>query len=140
MDWRRGWTFPNTLVGLATRSLFGRKHFIDRGLGHYEAKPASPFDRAMRKIGFSAITLGDIVFYVAGAFDGAAVGGSGRRVRHELEHVRQARRLGIFFFPAYGLASLWSLLRHGSAYRENVFEQQARNVTHDTETTPEDRA
>jgi Zn-dependent protease len=121
IDWKRGWTFPNTLVGMTTRSIFGRKHFIDRGLGHYEAKPGSPFDRAMRQIGFAAITLGDQVLYVAG-------GMHKERVLHELEHVAQARRWGPLFFPAYGLASLWSLVRYGSAYRQNRFEQHARDA------------
>ena len=125
MDWRRVWTFPNTVIGMATRSLFGRKHFIDKGQGHYEAKSGSPFDRAMRRINRSAITLGDQVLYIAGAM-------TRDRVYHELEHVSQARRWGPLFFPVYGLASLWSLVRHGSLYRGNAFERRAREVVEKT--------
>ncbi len=121
MDWRRAWTFPNTLVGIAVRSLFGRTNFIDKGFGHYEASPGSPFDRAMRRMNKAAITLGDQVLYVAGAM-------TQDRVYHELEHVSQARKWGPLFFPAYGVASLWALIRHGSLYRENTFERKARRV------------
>jgi hypothetical protein len=45
---------------------------------------------------------------------------------HERVHVAQYERWGPLFFPAYGLSSLWQLLRGRSPYRSNHFEVQAR--------------
>ena len=44
---------------------------------------------------------------------------------HERVHVRQCERWGIFFLPAYGIASLIALARGGSMYRDNAFEREA---------------
>ena len=44
---------------------------------------------------------------------------------HERVHVRQCERWGIFFLPAYGIASLIALARGGNMYRDNVFEREA---------------
>ena len=44
---------------------------------------------------------------------------------HERVHVRQCERWGIFFLPAYGIASLIALARGGSMYRDNGFEREA---------------
>lgn len=44
---------------------------------------------------------------------------------HEHVHVAQAERWGIFFIPAYFLASLWVWLRGGSPYHDNPFEREA---------------
>jgi hypothetical protein len=45
---------------------------------------------------------------------------------HERVHVAQYERWGPLFFPAYGLSSLWQLLRGRSPYWYNHFEVQAR--------------
>jgi hypothetical protein len=45
---------------------------------------------------------------------------------HERVHVAQYERWGPLFFPAYGLSSLWQLLRGRSPYWSNHFEVQAR--------------
>jgi hypothetical protein len=47
-------------------------------------------------------------------------------VEHELEHVRQWRRLGPLFLPAYVVSSAWALMRHRNPYRANRFEIAAR--------------
>ncbi len=44
---------------------------------------------------------------------------------HERAHVRQYEVWGIFFLPAYALASLWAWARGGHYYRENWFERMA---------------
>ncbi|MCS7013761.1 MAG: hypothetical protein RMI34_06990 [Chloroherpetonaceae bacterium] len=44
---------------------------------------------------------------------------------HEHIHIQQYERLGIFFIPAYFLASLWALLSGKHAYYGNPFEQEA---------------
>jgi hypothetical protein len=45
---------------------------------------------------------------------------------HERVHVAQYERWGLLFFPAYGLSSLWQVLRGRSPYWYNHFEVQAR--------------
>src|SRR5450759_218541 len=47
-------------------------------------------------------------------------------VEHELEHVRQWRRLGPLFLPAYVVSSAWALMRDRNPYRANRFEIAAR--------------
>lgn len=47
---------------------------------------------------------------------------------HELVHVAQYRRWGVFFLPAYAAASLHAGLRGGRAYRDNAFEREARRL------------
>lgn len=113
------WNSPNTLVGMGVRSLFGRRAFIDRGLGHYEAKPGSAFDRTMQRMGKAAITLGEVVLYTSGSM-------TRRRVHHELEHVKQGRLWGPAFFPAYLIASLSAAFSGRRIYTDNLFESQAR--------------
>ncbi len=44
---------------------------------------------------------------------------------HERVHVRQYGRWGLFFVPAYVIASAWLKLRGRDAYRENPFEVEA---------------
>ncbi len=70
--------------------------------------------------GAAAITLGSLVIMRPGRENDE------RLVRHELVHVAQYDRLGIFFFPAYGLASLGALIRGGHHYKDNRFERAAR--------------
>ena len=45
---------------------------------------------------------------------------------HELEHVRQYERWGVFFFLAYPACSLWQLLCGRNPYWFNHFEVQCR--------------
>lgn len=45
---------------------------------------------------------------------------------HERVHVEQYERWGPIFFLAYGLSSLWQLLRGRNPYWQNHFEVQAR--------------
>ncbi len=45
---------------------------------------------------------------------------------HERVHVRQYERWGPVFFLAYGLSSLWQMLRGRRPYWDNHFEIQAR--------------
>jgi hypothetical protein len=47
-------------------------------------------------------------------------------IRHELEHVGQWSRLGPFFLPVYGAASMIAILAGRNRYRDNIFEIAAR--------------
>jgi hypothetical protein len=48
-------------------------------------------------------------------------------VRHELEHVRQWRRYGPLFLPAYFASSARAIARRRHPYRDNRYELAARS-------------
>ncbi len=48
---------------------------------------------------------------------------------HELVHVQQAQRWGVFFPVAYLASSIWQLIRGRCAYADNCFERQANAET-----------
>jgi hypothetical protein len=112
------WNTPNTLIGLLTKGVFGRRKFKRVGEQQYEALLGSPFDKFMRKIGFAAITLGEVVLFVNG-------GVTKKRLVHEMAHVKQGRKWGILFLPLYLSASLWGRLSEGTWYASNHFEKDA---------------
>ena len=59
----------------------------------------------------------------------AQCGQANRRIlRHELEHVRQAARWGVFFPLAYLAASGYAVARGGHSYWDNRFEVAARRA------------
>ena len=68
--------------------------------------------------GFGAITLGDAILYADGSLPMVLRD-------HELVHVRQGRRWGPLFLPAYGLESLWQRAHGRDLYWDNRFERQA---------------
>lgn len=117
------WAFPTTCVGLLFLPLAllsgGGYHVVDGVLEIH----GGLVDRFLRRCtllegGASAMTLGHVVL--------------GRDELlleltrpHERVHVRQCERWGIFFLPAYGIASLIALARGGNVYRDNAFEREA---------------
>ena len=56
-------------------------------------------------------------------------------IRHELEHVRQWRRLGPLFLALYGLESMRVMLLGGHRYHDNRYELAARS--RETDHAPE---
>lgn len=52
---------------------------------------------------------------------------------HERIHVQQYERWGLFFFPAYLLASLIAWLRGRDPYLDNTFEREAYGYNHNSE-------
>jgi hypothetical protein len=117
------WAGPTTLVGLIFFPLAvasgGGFQVVDGVLELYGGFVDFFLRRCtMLKGGASAMTLGHVVL--------------GRDLLlldltrpHERVHVRQCERWGIFFLPAYGIASLVALLRGGNMYRDNAFEREA---------------
>src|SRR5436190_24380051 len=72
-----------------------------------------------RCAGFAAITFGHVVI----GLDHSLL----QRVRvHELVHVQQYERWGVFFFPLYVASSLLQLLHRRDPYLDNAFEREAR--------------
>lgn len=114
----RLWTLPTTLPGLAAAGIArltgGSVHCVEGVLEVTGGWPA----HLLRRVGAAAMTLGDVVI----ARDEA----SQERCRpHERIHVRQARRWGPLFFPAYAVASLVAWLAGGHYYYDNRFEREA---------------
>jgi hypothetical protein len=69
--------------------------------------------------GVAAMTIGHVVI----ARDACALSNTRS---HERVHVAQYERWGVFFFPAYALASLWAAARGRHFYLDNWFEREAR--------------
>jgi hypothetical protein len=117
------WASPTTLIGLLFAPmalLTGGGIQIVEGVMEIHGGVAELFLRrcTLLKGGASAMTLGHVV-----------LGRNPEILRetrtHERVHVRQCERWGPLFVPAYLLASLVAVLRGGSAYQDNRFEQEA---------------
>lgn len=105
------WALPMTILGLLVSLVY-----LPRGV----------------RLRDGAIEI-EVVWLPGGLF-GQAIGcvvmfGPGHHAQtiiHEHVHVRQALEWGPLHPIAYLVASLWALLSGGSAYKDNVFERQAR--------------
>ena len=117
------WALPNTLIGLVffhLGAITGGGFQVVDGVLELHGGFVDFFLRRCTLLqgGASAMTLGHVVL--------------GRDLMlleltrpHERVHVRQCERWGIFFLPAYGIASLIAVARGGSMYRDNAFEREA---------------
>lgn len=116
------WASPWTLAALcvvAVARLLGCTVIGHRGtIGCYGPAMQKLLRCAPIAGGAAAITFGHVILATdRQTFD--------RTFEHELVHVRQYERWGLFFVPAYVLASLWLMLRRKDYYRENPFEKPA---------------
>lgn len=120
--WRYVWASPTTLLGLAagvlTLATGGHVH-RSRGVLEFHGGFAGWYLRRLARA--SALTLGHVVL----GRDPACLD---HCRTHELVHVRQAERWGLFFLPAYALSSLWCFLTGKHFYRDNAFEVEARRL------------
>jgi hypothetical protein len=82
--------------------------------------------------GAAALTIGHVVV----ARDGEALADTRA---HERVHVAQYERWGLFFLPAYVLASLWAAARGRHFYLDNRFEREARALEHDVTESADQR-
>jgi hypothetical protein len=117
------WTFPTTVVGLIFVPLAwisGGGMQVVQGVLEVHGGLVSFFLRRCTFLrgGASAMTLGHVVL-------GRDVQALDMTRDHERVHVRQCERWGMFFLPAYGIASLIALLRRQSPYLDNAFEREA---------------
>jgi len=118
---RYAWAFPVTALGLLVALLtFLTRGSLQRRDGTLEIHGGFS-RRLLRFFNAYALTLGHVILGTSPLVLAAY------RV-HEREHVRQCERWGIFFLPAYGLASLWAWLKGGHYYHDNGFEVRAREA------------
>lgn len=128
------WALPITAIGLLLLPLTlfrgGRVRFVS---GVLEAQgPAIAW--ILRRLvplrgGARAMTLGHVVL-------GRTALDLLHTRAHERAHVRQTEMLGPLFAPAYFLAGVYAWLRGKRAYRDNVFERQARSAENAPSTPP----
>ena len=118
------WAGPNSLLGLIAaipvRVGGGQWQRLEGTLECSGPLVEWFFARCVRRPGIAAITLGDVILGVSPEV-------LARVRRHERVHVRQYRRWGPLFLPAYAAASLVLWLRGKDAYRDNPFEVAAYN-------------
>ena len=113
--------FPLTLLGFVLALFGGCSLASYRGTLEAIAPRRGPWAWFFAR-GWAAITFGEVVVYKAGAW-------SPELVRHELEHVRQQRALGLLFVPLYLVVlPLWCLVRGRHPYRDNPLEIAARRA------------
>ncbi len=113
------WAAPWTLFGLLLvipLKLTGSALRFRRGVWTcYGPSTQTLLRRAPISGGAAALTLGHVIL----ACDEMTLH---RTFDHEMIHVGQYERWGVFFIPVYFLASLWLLIRRRDYYRENPFE------------------
>ena len=117
------WASPCSVVGLffsvIVLLLGGRAARSSSTLEVTFREGHAPGLTRLRWLPFRAITLCHVIIAVTRQ--------ELERLRaHELIHVRQYERWGMFFFVAYALSSAWQLLRGRHAYWDNRFEIEAR--------------
>lgn len=116
------WALPATLLGLLLASFalrHGRMYVVDGVIEAHGPWVAWVLTRCVPlEGGAAAMTFGHVVI------------GRDRRVleltrAHERVHVRQYERWGVFFLPAYVIASTYAAVRGGHYYHDNIFEREA---------------
>lgn len=125
--WRYLWAAPTTLVGVPfaiTASLTGGRLRLVSGVLEAQGGAIGWLLRRCRIVssrGIMAITVGHIVL----GRDQWCLDCSRA---HEQVHVRQCERWGLFFIPAYLVASLIAVLCGRHFYHDNPFERDARRI------------
>ncbi len=114
------WALPWTAIGLAAGALGlltgGKVQRAGGALEFHGGAVAWLLERLPN--GPLAMTLGQVIL-------GRSAAALALSRDHEMVHVRQYRRWGPLFVPAYLLCSLRAWLAGKSPYRDNRFEQEA---------------
>jgi hypothetical protein len=116
--WASPWTAFGLTFGVLGLLTGGRMQRVGRVIEFHGGIPAWLLRHAPIVGGAAAITFGHTV--LARTKDDLD-----HSRDHELVHVRQYERWGLFFVPAYLGCSLWLMLRGKHAYWDNPFEREA---------------
>ncbi len=118
------WTAPNTglglLLGLMSVLTGGKLRRVGPCLEFSGGCLNGLLPRMPAGSGAVAVTLGHVILGINQPILDIVR-------QHEWVHVRQYEVWGIFFLPAYLLASVWQWLNHRDPYRDNPFEVEAFN-------------
>lgn len=111
------WAGPTTLLGIAISLA---SFALPRRRGEVLlCRSGRGFARwFLTRRGYSAITLGHVIVLTPEA--------PADILLHEMVHVRQTERWGVFFIPVYLLAMVAQWLRGRHPYWDNPFEKEAR--------------
>lgn len=116
--WASPWTLVGLLIGASGRLTGGGARWIGGAIGFW----GGWLPVAMRRLPFvrgaTALTLGHVV--LAQTREGLEFTRD-----HEMVHVRQYERWGVFFVPVYLLCGLVLLICGRNPYRDNPFEREA---------------
>ena len=117
------WAAPCSLLGLVVALpvllLGGRARWVEGALEVCHRATLATCGPRLRRLPFRGIVFGHVILAVT-AEELRHIG------PHERVHVEQYGRWGALFLPAYGLSSLWQLLRGRDPYWHNHFEVDAR--------------
>jgi hypothetical protein len=119
------WASPYTLLGLGLGTIgvcTGGRARMRGGVVEFYGGAVKWLIRQFPGGRFMAITFGHTIL---GQTDTAL----DQSHAHEMVHVRQYERWGLFMGPAYLACSLFLWLRGRRPYAENPFERQAREAT-----------
>jgi hypothetical protein len=120
------WALPCSTVGVALAIIFllsgGQARWSSGALEVTYRKDKDSCGRLVSKLPFRGIVFGQVILAVTQ--EELVIIGS-----HERVHVQQYELWGPLFFFAYGASSIWQLLRGRSAYWNNYFEVQARELS-----------
>jgi len=120
------WALPCSAVGIAFSAVpllaGGRATWSSGALEVTYRERQASCGRIARWLPFRGIVFGHVILAVT-AEELAAIGD------HERIHVQQYERWGPLFFVAYGLSSVWQLIRGRGMYWDNHFEVQARALS-----------
>jgi hypothetical protein len=116
--WASPWTLLGIFAGVIGGATGGRMQRVGRVLEFHGGAISWLLTRVPIAGGASAMTLGHTVL-------GRTVADLDRTRSHELVHVAQYERWGLFFIPAYLGCSAWLWLRGRDPYWDNPFEREA---------------
>ena len=123
------WASPCSAVGLVLAGIpllaGGQARWSSGALEVTYRESQSGCATWVRKLPFRGIVFGHVILAVTR--DELRIIGP-----HERVHVQQYERWGPLFFLAYGASSIWQFIRGRSAYWDNHFEVQARELSSQT--------
>lgn len=124
------WALPCTMLGLMLAVFGGARLRFETDVRTLEftAPAKGPWPWFFRRADFAAITIGEVIVWR----DLHAMHDR-HLAAHELRHVAQYRRLGIFFFIVYPLLSLLAVVMGREVHGGNWLEMDAKLAANEGE-------
>jgi hypothetical protein len=124
------WFFPQYL-----RGVFKKIRFHSNGVIAWDVDNSSKFFKGLKEKHWWGFVIGSNIVFVD--CDMAAPKDA-QKLKHEVAHVYQNYRFGMFFYPLYILMTvyLWLFKKNKHSYLDNPFERQARKEAGQQVTIP----